>query len=87
MRLTEFSLDQAVQFHDELNPNLWDGDRLQEDVREKLLQIADDFREFIGVSLYDLLDITISGSNAAYAYTPKSDIDLHLVVKIGRAHV
>ena len=86
MRLTEFSLDQAVQFHDELNPNLWEGDHLQADVRAKLLQIAEDFKEFIGITNYDLMDITISGSNAAYTYTPKSDIDLHLVVMIPEEH-
>jgi DNA-binding FadR family transcriptional regulator len=29
----------------------------------------------------NLKDITISGSNAAYSYTPSSDIDLHLIVE------
>ena len=50
------------------------------DVRDHLLKIADDFREFLGVDDLALKDITLSGSNAAYTYTPHSDIDLHLVV-------
>ena len=47
-----------------------------------MLKIADDFREFLGVSDINLRDITISGSNAAYSYTPNSDIDLHLLVDV-----
>ena len=86
MRLQEFDLTPAVVFHDQLNPALWAGNQLLPDVRQKLLNIAKDFQEFIGVQLYDILDVTISGSNAAFTYTPNSDIDLHLVVMIPEAH-
>ena len=86
MRLQEFDLTPAVVFHDQLNPALWADNRLLPDVRQKLLNIAKDFQEFIGVQLYDILDVTISGSNAAFTYTPNSDIDLHLVVMIPEAH-
>jgi hypothetical protein len=86
MRLNEIDITPALVFHDQLNPALWEGDSLRPDVREKLIKIAADFQEFIGVSIYDVLDVTISGSNAAFTYTPKSDIDLHLVVMIPGAH-
>lgn len=87
MRLTEFeSLNLAVNFHDELNPRLWKNDRLQPEVRAALMRIAEHFKDFLGIDIYDLLDITISGSNAAYTYTSHSDIDLHLVVMIPEAH-
>jgi hypothetical protein len=87
MRLNEFEqLNLAVNFHEELNPRLWEGDRLQPEVRKSLLRIADHFKDFLGVDVFDLLDITISGSNAAYTYTPHSDIDLHLVVMIPEEH-
>ena len=87
MRLDEFQqLDLAVNFHDELNPKLWDGDQLQPDVRRALLKIANHFKDFLGIDTFDLLDITISGSNAAYTYTSRSDIDLHLVVMIPDEH-
>jgi len=84
MNITEldsYNLDDAVKFNDQLNPRLWnDREHLQPEVRERLLEIADDFREFLGVTDLAIRDITISGSNAAYTYTPNSDIDLHLVV-------
>jgi len=86
MLLREFTqegiVDAAVQFHKELNPKLWAGSVLKPQVRYKLMQIAKDFVQFIDIPDLQLTDITISGSNAAYSYTPQSDIDLHLVVDI-----
>jgi hypothetical protein len=79
--LDAYNLDDAVKFNDRLNPRLWDkSEHLRDDVRAQLLLIAEDFKESLGVRDLDLQDITISGSNAAYTYTPNSDIDLHLVV-------
>ena len=79
--LDQYRLSDAVKFHNSLNPRLWDEtEHLHPRVREKLLEIAADFQEFLGVADLDVKDITISGSNAAYSYTPNSDIDLHLVV-------
>ena len=84
MNITEldsYNLDDAVKFNDHLNPRLWnDREHLRPEVRERLLEIAQDFREFLGVTDLAIKDITVSGSNAAYTYTPNSDIDLHLVV-------
>ena len=69
--LDSFKLSDAVKFHNRLNPKIWGRDeQLLPEVREKLLAIADNFREFLGVGDLDVRDITISGSNAAYSYTP-----------------
>lgn len=84
--LQTYRLSDAVKFHDSLNPVLWDNnEHLRPEVRAALLKIAEDFKEFLGVSDFDLKDITISGSNAAYSYTPHSDVDLHLVVDLPKA--
>lgn len=82
-QLESYNLDDAVKFHDHLNPLLWDRtEHLKPEIQEHLLKIAEDFAEFLGVDPARLQDITLSGSNAAYNYTPSSDIDLHLVVDI-----
>ena len=83
--LDSYDLGDAVKFNDELNPKIWDdNERMRPEVREQLLRIADDFREFLGINV-EVKDITVSGSNAAYTYTPHSDIDLHLVVDLPKA--
>ena len=78
--LDSFKISDAISFHDELNPNLWDGQKLRPEVKEQLLYIAKDFLEELGVDDLDVKDITVSGSNAAYSYTPYSDLDLHILV-------
>jgi len=84
--LDSYQLSDAIKFHDRLNHRLWSNDEhLHPQVRDKLLEIAQDFQEFLGVPDLDVKDITISGSNAAYNYTNHSDIDLHLVVDLPSA--
>ena len=78
--LDSFKISDAISFHDELNPNLWDGQDLRPEVKDQLLLIARDFLEELGINDLDVKDITVSGSNAAYSYTPHSDLDLHILV-------
>jgi len=79
--LESFNLADAVKFHDKLNPALWtDKGRLDTEVHDRLMDIAKDFMAYLGLSSLKVEDITISGSNAAYSYTPHSDLDLHLLV-------
>jgi hypothetical protein len=66
--------------HHELNPTLWDGNRLRPEIRAKLLKIAHHFALYLNVSRLYLKDVTLSGSSAGYNYSEYSDIDLHLVV-------
>jgi hypothetical protein len=83
--LDSYNLDDAVKFNQKLNPRIWGADeKMLPQVRDQLLRIADDFREFLGIDI-EVKDITVSGSNAAYTYTPHSDIDLHLVVDLPEA--
>lgn len=82
--LEDFKLSSAFQFHDELNPALFRDEHMIPMVRQRLLEIADDFMEHLGVSNIDVKDITLSGSNASYTYTPHSDIDLHILVDMAK---
>ena len=78
--LQNFRLAKAIDFNNDLNPQIFMGDKMRPLVRNKLMNIADHFREFLGVQDIALADIEVSGSNAAYSYTPHSDVDLHLIV-------
>jgi hypothetical protein len=78
--LHSFKLGDAVKFHNELNPKLFRGNRLDPAVKNQLINIAKDFLTELGIGDVQVKDITLSGSNAAYTYTPNSDLDLHIVV-------
>lgn len=77
-----FNVDEAIEKHDTLNPDLWDdNNELRPEVKEKLEDIVKHFDEALkndGVEL-DILDIVIIGSNASYNYNDASDIDLHII--------
>jgi hypothetical protein len=70
----------VVTVNKNLNPKLWDQDgNLYPVIKDKLIDIADAFYEFIGVKL-NIIDLTITGSNANFTWNTHSDIDLHLVI-------
>ena len=73
-----FKLD--LEFHDTLNPKLWNGDSLKPEVRKDLLKFIEAFRVFALVPENLVLDIVMTGGNANYNYNSKSDIDCHLVI-------
>ena len=68
-----------IELHDTLNPKLWAGEHLKPDVKQALLRIARDFKEFVGVP-FKVVDVQVAGGNANYTYTDMSDLDLHLIV-------
>lgn len=78
----EAGVEDAVVFHDHLNPAFWQDNDMIPLVRFKLLQIAKDFVDFIGIKELKLTDVIMTGSNCSYNYTKHSDVDLHLVVKV-----
>jgi len=82
--LDSFKMSDAVAFHDQLNPKLFYGQHLRPDVDEQLQVIARDFISELGIQDLDVKDVTISGSNAAYSYTPHSDLDLHILVDLSQ---
>jgi predicted nucleotidyltransferase len=64
---------------DELNSKIWDENmKLRKEVREKLLQTANEFIDFIGVPLL-IEDVIFTGSLSNYNWSEYSDIDLHVV--------
>ena len=82
--LDSFRISDAISFHDKLNPKLWNNNNLRPEVKKQLLIIAEDFLEELGINGLDVADMTVSGSNAAYSYTPNSDLDLHILVDMSK---
>ena len=66
---------------DTLPPGIWkDEETLDSKVRLKLLDIADDFWEFVNLSWVEPKGIIITGSICNFNWSKFSDIDLHLIV-------
>lgn len=68
-----------LRYNKELNPKLWVNGDLKPEITDKLLKIADAWREFAKIPDSAVEDIIITGGNVNYNYTDVSDIDLHLV--------
>jgi len=79
MWLREFTASEFVTVNKQLNPKIWQDGALDPQVREKLIQIAKAFEKFVGVDL-EVIDYTITGSNANYTWTKHSDLDLHIII-------
>lgn len=68
----------SVQYHKELNPKLWDGMKLKQEVRQKLLQIVKEFIKFCDIPEFEPDVVYMTGSLCAYNYTSGSDVDVHI---------
>ena len=84
----EPELKETVEKHDTLNPKLFDGEHLKDEVREKILKIVDKFTEDLeedGIRIV-IKDIVLIGSNVSYNYTKDSDLDIHIIADTSSLH-
>jgi len=72
--------------HSELNPELFENEKLKDDIRDALIKIADTFKEKLKLP-FEPVDVYFTGSEANYNYNENSDIDLHLVYDFENAGV
>ncbi len=85
------SILSSFHLQDELNPKIWElpNERAMSDpkgqtetmvpkVRERLLEIAYEFIEFLGVDVI-VSDVVMTGSLANYNWSQYSDVDLHII--------
>jgi len=80
---TESDVDlTSFKIKDELNPKIWKdgGKKIRPEVRLKLMDIADEFYDFLKISWVKVKDIIVVGSIANYNWSKFSDIDLHIVI-------
>jgi hypothetical protein len=80
MKITLKELKLQLQYHKELNPKLWNDFVLKSEVRTKLLQFAEVWREYAKIPKSAVKEVILLGGNANYNYTDMSDLDVHVVV-------
>jgi len=82
--MTDFAkILSSFYVQDSLNPKIWVNPESTEssmipEVKEKLLEIANEFVNFLGVEIF-VQDIHMTGSLANYNWSEYSDIDLHIL--------
>lgn len=75
------AIDYKIESHDKLNPAIWTkDDKLKIELKRKLDQIVEIFIDSLNIPNLNVIDVILTGSNANYNWTQKSDIDVHLVV-------
>jgi predicted nucleotidyltransferase len=79
MKPSELSFDTNVKYNSELEPSIWDGWEMNPAIRERLLDIAQLFVDYLDVNDFDAEDIVLTGSLVNFNYTQYSDFDLHIV--------
>jgi hypothetical protein len=72
----------SFKVQDTLNPKIWDdvesSPKLKSEIRERLLEIAYQFVDFLGVDIV-VSDIIMTGSLSNFNWSKYSDVDLHIV--------
>ncbi len=64
---------------DNLYPKFWKNGKINRIVARKLMEIADDIIESLGLEV-EIEDVVITGSIASYNWHDLSDIDLHIML-------
>ena len=75
--------EETFEMQTELQPEIWYGDKLWPEVRERLLEIVHDFIDGLEVDIF-VEDIKLTGSLANYNWSKYSDADLHIVVDFSK---
>ena len=71
----------SFKIKDSLNTDIWEGNKLSDKVRVKLIKIAEDFFKDLEIpSEISIKDIIFTGSLANFNWSKFSDIDLHIVI-------
>jgi hypothetical protein len=79
----EKDIIKSFEPQDELNPKIWEKGgkepEMKPEVRERLLNIAYEFIDFVGVDMV-ITDIVLTGSLSNYTWSKYSDFDLHVII-------
>ena len=79
----------SFNIQDSLNPKVWDNENdpqkatLKKDIQSRLLEIAYEFVDFIGLDFF-ISDVILTGSLSNYNWSQYSDFDLHVLVDMSQ---
>lgn len=76
----------SFNLNDNLNDKIWDGDKINAKVRDKLITIAEDFFNHLSINWVNIDDIILTGSIANYNWSKYSDVDLHIIIDYKKIH-
>lgn len=79
----QWILNEGEFYQDELNTLFWSNSQFDPSIREKLLQIANEFYQTFKLEI-PISDIQLTGSLANYNWTPKSDLDVHVLIDFSK---
>ena len=80
MKLSDVdAIKSSVQYHDNLSSSAWRGWEMDPTVRDRLIDIAVMFVDYLDIEDFNVEDIRLTGSLANFNYTRFSDFDLHVV--------
>lgn len=76
----DFEPIKSFHLKDELNPKVWDGEKMKSEIREQLLTISQDFYNSTDLDA-SIKDVILTGSLSNYNWSEKySDYDLHILI-------
>lgn len=90
MLMENSNILKSFYIKDELNPKIWDNPqdiksaKIKEVIRKRLLEIADEFVEFLNIPIF-VQDVTLTGSLSNYNWSSYSDFDLHILYDFSEA--
>jgi predicted nucleotidyltransferase len=70
-------------YNDQLDPDFWQNGEFNPLIRQKLLEIAENFYEKLKLDI-PISDIQLTGSLANYTYTEYSDLDVHIIIDFSK---
>ena len=71
-------LNEALEYHKELCPKIWNDQQMDPEIRQKLMTIAKDFWDSLKLTA-QVIDVQLTGSLANYNWTNSSDLDVHII--------
>lgn len=69
----------SFELKDELNPDIWEDMKMKSDIREKLIEISNEFISNLHGE-FKVSDIILTGSLSSYNWSEYSDLDVHIKI-------